>query len=135
MSMKGTKIHGLEDHLLKQMIKYNGTGDFTEDFVEQAHQYGVKEESRTRSLNRFKAFISHSRWEFTSNQAGVQQAKEEVFAQSSRKRKRGSDDKIAASKLNRDERRMASLLAVENGKYGVVEDYRKKVARYENDNT
>jgi hypothetical protein len=134
MSMQGPKIHGMEDHLLEQMIRFNGIGDFTEDFVEQAHQYGVKEELRTRSLNRGKAFKSHSRWEFTSNQLGVQRAKEEVMKLSSRKRKRGTEDKKIASKLTRDERRMNSLLAVENGNYTVVEDYRKKKARYE-DNT
>ena len=33
------KIHGIEDHLLDQIIKYNGIGCFIEDFIEQAHQY------------------------------------------------------------------------------------------------
>lgn len=134
LSMQGTKIHGLEDHLLEQMIMYNGIGDFTEDFVEQSHQYGVKDEVRTRSLSRKKAFASHSRWEFTSTQVGVQRAKEEVMKLSSRKRKRGTDDKILSSKLSRDEKRMASLLAVENeNSYTGVEDYRKKKHRNEND--
>ena len=135
MSMQGPKIHGMEDHLVEHMIRYNEIGDFTEDFVEQAHQYGVKEELRTRSLNRRKAFHSHSRWEFISNQVGVQRAKEEVMKLSSRKRKRGTEDKKIASKLTRDGRRMSSLLAVENGNYTVVEDYRKTKARYEQDNT
>ena len=96
MSMKGPKIHGVEDHLLEQMIRFNGIVDLTVDFVEQAHQYGVKEESRTRILNRRKAFNSHSRWEFTSNQPGVQRAKK-VMKLSGKKRNRGTDDKKIAA--------------------------------------
>ena len=37
------KIHGIEDHLLDQIIKYNAIGYFIEDFIEQAHQYGMLE--------------------------------------------------------------------------------------------
>ena len=71
LSMKGPKIHGMEDHLLDQMIEYEGIGKFCEDFVEQAHQYGVKEEIRTRGLDRNKAFMSHSKWEWNGNRIGV----------------------------------------------------------------
>jgi hypothetical protein len=36
------KIHGLEDHLIPMMERWNGIGDFLEDFIEQAHQFGMK---------------------------------------------------------------------------------------------
>ena len=36
-SSKIPKIHGIEDHLLDQIIKYSGIGCFIEDFIEQAH--------------------------------------------------------------------------------------------------
>ena len=38
------KIHGIEDHLVKQMRDFNGIGCFLEDFVEQAHQFGMRGE-------------------------------------------------------------------------------------------
>ena len=34
LSMRGPKIHGMEDHLIEQMKQYKGIGNFTEDFVE-----------------------------------------------------------------------------------------------------
>ena len=59
-SMAGQKIHLVEDHMIVQMVKWCGFGNFAEDFVEQGHQFGVKDESRTRGLTRSKAFKSHS---------------------------------------------------------------------------
>ena len=78
LSMRGPKIHGVEDHLRDQMIHYNGIGDFFEDFVEQGHQTGVRDETRTRGLTRMKAFIAHSNWEIKRNRVEVISAKEEV---------------------------------------------------------
>ena len=124
LSMKGPKIHGMEDHLLDQMIEYAGIGEFCEDFVEQAHQYGVKEEIRTRGLERSKAFISHSKWEWNSNRIGVRKAKEEIRRRTSRKRKRGTIESRMSSKLSRDEKRMASLETVERGNYEMILDSR-----------
>ena len=43
VSTKMVKIHGIEDHLLDQ-IKHNGIGCFIEDFIEQAHQFGILDE-------------------------------------------------------------------------------------------
>ena len=135
LSMSGPKIHGMEDHLVEQMQRYNGIGDFCEDFIEQAHQYGVQEELRTRNLIRNKAYKSHSKWEFASNQVGVQKAKDEIKKLSSRKRKIGTLERKIASQMSRDERRMDSLLFVENRNYEMIEDYRKKKARNDEDNT
>ena len=44
------KIHGIEDHLLDQIIKYNGIGCFIEDFIKQAHQYGMLEERKSENM-------------------------------------------------------------------------------------
>jgi hypothetical protein len=44
------KIHVLEDHFLFQLSSYKGLGDYSEDFVEQAHQIGIREESRTLAI-------------------------------------------------------------------------------------
>ena len=40
------KIHEIEDYLLNQIKKYNGTGCFIEDFIEQAHQFGMLDEKK-----------------------------------------------------------------------------------------
>ena len=48
-SPKMPKIHCIEDHLLKKIIKYDGIGCFNEDFIEKSHQYGMLEE---RNKNR-----------------------------------------------------------------------------------
>ena len=62
-SMAGQKIHLCEDHMLVQMVRWGGIGNFTETFVEQGHQFGVKDEARTKGLKRSKAYKSHLRWE------------------------------------------------------------------------
>ena len=125
LSMKGPKIHGMEDHLVIQMIQFCGIGDFSEDFIEQSHQFGVKEELRTRGLSRSKAFSSHSKWEWMGNQIGVRKAKEEIKRKTGRKRKRGIMDNIRDTKLSRDMKRNTSLEVVESGVYELIEDYRK----------
>ena len=52
LSMNGPKMHGMEDHLLAHMQRWKGIGDFCEDFVEQSHQIGVRDEIRTAGLDR-----------------------------------------------------------------------------------
>ena len=37
------KIHGIEDDLVNQMRLFTGIGCFIEDFIEQAHQSGMKD--------------------------------------------------------------------------------------------
>jgi len=65
MSMKMIKIHGVEDHLFDQIKHFNGIGCFIEDFIEQAHQFGNLDESRTGKLrDREKAFNHHSTYEW-----------------------------------------------------------------------
>ena len=50
MSMQMIKIHGVEDRLFDQIKHYNGIECFIEDFIEQAHQFGNLDESRTGKL-------------------------------------------------------------------------------------
>ena len=114
LSLKAPKIHGIEDHMLEHMIRWNGIGCFVEDFVEQAHQVGVKEEGRTKGMtNKQKQSKSHSDWERVSNDMSVRSAQTEIRKKTSRKRKRGSAEKETEKKLNRDHKRLASLLAIE----------------------
>jgi hypothetical protein len=89
LPVKMPKIHGLEDHLIASMEQWNGTGDFREDFIEQAHdQLGMtKEEKRTATMrDRVRASNSHSKWEQADKMSSdVCIAKEEVKEKTSRK--------------------------------------------------
>ena len=134
-SMRGTKIHGLEDHVVQQMELYNGIGDFLEDFVEQSHQDGIRDELRTRNLERSKAYVSHSRWEWKNNTVKIQEAKNEVKIKTSRKRKRGVVQTLHNKKIGRDEKRMASLAAVESGRFTMIQDYKLRCHERDNDDS
>ena len=64
--------HGIEDHLLDQIKKYNGIGCFIEDCIEQAHQLGMPDEKRTANMrDREKAAHNHSKNESISNNGEV----------------------------------------------------------------
>ena len=61
------KIHGIEDYLLNQIIKYHGIGCFIEDCIEQNHQFRIIDERRKSYLkDRVKASIIHSKMEIIS---------------------------------------------------------------------
>jgi hypothetical protein len=126
LSTKGPKIHGVEDHLRQQINEIGGIGDFLEDFVEQGHQSGVKDEIRTKGLNRIKAFEAHSNWEYRNNRVGVILAKEEVKRKTCRKRKRSANERRTESKISRERKRLRSVESVESGKYSMIDDYRGK---------
>jgi hypothetical protein len=44
------------------MERWNGIGDFLEDFIEQAHQFGMREEKRTANM---RDQVSYSRYPAT----------------------------------------------------------------------
>ncbi len=93
---KMPKIHGLEDHLIPMMEQWNGIGDFLEDIIEQAHQFGMKEEKQTANMrDRVRAANSHSKWEWSDKTSSdVRIAKEEVKEKTSRKRKAGNEQPL-----------------------------------------
>ncbi len=43
------KVHAIEDHLVPQIICFDGIGDLGEDFVERSHQDGIRQHSRSRN--------------------------------------------------------------------------------------
>ena len=84
---KMVKIHEIEDHLLDQIKKYNGIGCFIEDFIEQAHQFGMLDEKRTANMrDRTKASFSSSKNETISNNGEVKLKIEQVRMQTRRKK-------------------------------------------------
>ena len=135
LSMDGPKIHALEDHLMTQIKKYKGIGDFVEDFVEQSHQQGLRDETRTRGLDRAKAFLSHSNWEYKGNEINVVMAKSEMHERTKRKRKRNTVEKQENKKMSRDEKRIASLIKVESDAYNMIMDYKGRggIKRFDDD--
>ncbi len=44
------KYHELEGHFFPKLSRFKGLGDYSEDFVEQAHRIGVREESQTLAI-------------------------------------------------------------------------------------
>ena len=124
MSMKGLKIHAIENHLIGQMQGMNGIGDYLEDFVEQGHQKGVRDEGRTKGLSRGRAFASHARWEFNSNNVKVIEAKMNIRNKTSRSPRRRSREIRENEKAIRHENRMNSLRRIESGVYSMIEDYK-----------
>jgi hypothetical protein len=47
--MKMPKIHGLEDHFIASMEQWNEMGNFLEDFIEQAHQFGWRRKRKQQT--------------------------------------------------------------------------------------
>jgi hypothetical protein len=96
LSMKMPKIHALEDHLIVAMEQWNGIGDFLEDFIEQAHQFGMKEEKRTANMrDRVRAADSHSKWEWADKMSSAMHiSKEVVKEKTSGKRKAGNEQPL-----------------------------------------
>jgi hypothetical protein len=60
------KCHAFEDHLCDQMLCFGGIGDLGEDFIEQAHQDGIKDSKRTKNAKDWATAAQwHSNWEHT----------------------------------------------------------------------
>ena len=62
-----------------------------------------------------------------SQKVGVVLAKKELKQKVQRKRKRGVEERKNESKVSRDTKRLASVEAVENGVYQMIEDYRTAI--------
>jgi hypothetical protein len=82
------KLHVLEDHLYSQLSLFKGLGDYSEDFVEQAHQVGIREEARTFAMkDRNRIAEIHCRNEHKRSLPSVKNIQAAVAEKSSRKRK------------------------------------------------
>ena len=46
--MKIIKIHGVKDNFFDQIEKFDGIGRFIEEFIEQAHQFGMLDEKKNQ---------------------------------------------------------------------------------------
>jgi hypothetical protein len=92
------KAHGGEDHACDQLEFLKGLADYCEDWVEQLHQLGLKNNRRTKTIrDRNRKYQLYAKWEQLSGNRNVQKVKEEV--QKKRKRNikttRGLDTEAA----------------------------------------
>ena len=106
------KCHGSEDHACDQLEFLWGLADFCEDWVEQLHQLGLKNNRRTKVIrNRERKYELYTKWEQLSGNRSVQKIKKEVHQK--RKRKLQNDrgaDTAAASLVQKTFHREAALL-------------------------
>ena len=79
------KCHALEDHLCDQMQCFGGIGDLGEDFIEQAHQDGIKDSRRTKNAKDWAMAAQwHSNWEHRRKNPLVLMKSEKVRLESVR---------------------------------------------------
>jgi hypothetical protein len=82
------------------MEQFWGIEDFMEDFIEQGHQFGGKDERRTYGLrDRAKVANSHSKWEYVKNNPLVVKESEAVGKETKRKLK--LDEQGQTAKMQR----------------------------------
>jgi len=79
------KCHGSEYHACDQLEFLWGLADFCEDWVEQLHQLGLKNNKRTKTIrDRDRKYKLYTHWEQLNGNRNVQKIKKEVLG----KRKR-----------------------------------------------
>ena len=105
------KSHASEYHASDQLEFLEGLADFCEDWVEQLHQLGLKNNRRTKGVrNRDRKYTLYSKWEQLSGNRDVQRIKGKVKV--SRKRKlqhsRGAET-AAALQMEKTFHREAAL--------------------------
>ena len=108
------KLHILEDHLYMQLSTFKGLADYSEDFVEQAHQVGIREEARTFTMkDRDRIALIHCRNEHKRSLPSVKTIQAAVAEKSSRKRKQPVVTAKERQKEERNIKRIATINKVE----------------------
>jgi hypothetical protein len=80
------KCHGSECHACDQLELLWGLADFCEDWVEQLHQLGLKNNRRTKTMrDRDRKCKLHTHWEQLSGNRNAQRTKKEVLGKWKRK--------------------------------------------------
>jgi beta-lactamase class D len=95
------KCYGSEDHACDQLEFLKGLADFCEDWVEQLHQLGLKNNHRTRTIrNRDRKYKLYTKWEQLSGNRNIQRIKKEVNENRKQKLQHNRGTDTAASLLN-----------------------------------
>jgi hypothetical protein len=94
------KCHGSEDHACDQLEFLWGLADFCEDWVEQLHQLGLKNNRRTKTIrDRERKYKLYTHWEQLNGDRNVQKIKKEVLGKRKRKLQNNRRGETAASRL------------------------------------
>ena len=97
------KMHAVAKHLQEDFEEYLGIGLFTEDFGEQDHQQGKKDEQMTKGMgDRTKAFATMSTYSERRNLAkssGIEKNMLEETSRSKRKISPEGDDRTDAERM------------------------------------
>ena len=100
------KVHILEDYLLSQLVMFKGLSDYSEDFVEQAHQTGIREEDRTLAIhNRHRVAELHCKMEHKPSLPIVKEKQSSILEKMSWKRKNGGMDQCHTAKSRQKQER------------------------------
>jgi len=143
------KVHAIEDHLVPQIIRFDGIGDLGEDFVERSHQDGIRQHSRSRNCKeRVDEANQHCRWEHKRMHPAVMDKARAMEEQSIRRRKNVDEngaiswvdvskmeEKMAAQAEDKTNIRSAAYIAVTNvegiyltsGRQRNIEDARQRL--------
>ncbi len=104
-------------------------GDYSEDWLEQAHQTGDREENRTNNTSsRAEAARLHSNWEYKRNYPSVIAAKAAVNQTYLRKKRSNDSDGLARHILVETHSRMEKKIRVAETKESIRNDALRKAA-------
>jgi len=110
------KIHMLEDHVLSKLQAENGLWNKDEEFVERAHQMGLKYKKITKnSMSDAARHYSYmSRWERAHSTAEIKRLQIRAATNRKRNMKPNLDSKTKKMKLERDHNHSSALLESHN---------------------
>jgi len=98
------KLHIVEDHLLDVIAHIETLQYFDEEFVERAHQKGLKYNRITKGMTRnpIRKYNYMVRWEMARSQSVLERSKKRLSLKSKRGGKRRKTERGAARKASRD---------------------------------
>jgi len=110
------KIHMLEDHVLLKLQAENGLWNKDEEFVERAHQMGLKYKKITKNSmsDAARRYSYMSRWERARSTAEIKRLQIRAATNRKRNMKPNLDSKTKKMKLERDHNRSSALLESHN---------------------
>jgi hypothetical protein len=112
------KCHGSEYHACDQLEFLQGLADFCEDWVEQLHQLGLKNNRRTKGVrNRDRKYALYTKWEQLSGNRKVQKIKAEVKENRKRKLQHNRGEETATALLLENTFHREAALAQDNSQW------------------
>lgn len=87
-------MHAVEAHVPLQFLMLQGLGNFSKDFVERLHQFGIKENHKAmRAKDRAEKFFLFTEWEQLRKNKAVIDKKKELSVRRQKLKKEPKGDK------------------------------------------